>query len=138
MDIHKLMIQTAIRTLVGYSPRLHAIDTTTGKARYLRWQHTWWSGMYSIVLSKVCFLHKDYLADFFKVLHKYYCTIHTNHTIPYHTNHTNHSLHKYNIIKLRVLSHSVYGSLNIQYIYSTSSSVPYITTIYTWMSLLNS
>lgn len=67
MDIYKLIIQIATRTLVGYSPRLHAIDTTTGKARYLRWQHTWWNGMYSIVLSKVCFLHKDYLADFFKV-----------------------------------------------------------------------
>ena len=56
------------RALVGFSPRMNAFDTTTGHGRYLRWQHTWWSGLYSIILTKVCFLHKDYLAEYFKVI----------------------------------------------------------------------
>jgi hypothetical protein len=56
------------RALVGFSPRMNAFNTTTGHARYLRWQHTWWSGMYSIVLTKVSFLHRDYLAEYFKII----------------------------------------------------------------------
>lgn len=50
-----------IRALVGYSPRLNAWNPVSGQARYLRWQHTWWNGLYSIVLTKVAFLHKRYL-----------------------------------------------------------------------------
>lgn len=56
------------RTLVGFSPRMNAFDTTTGHARYLRWQHTWWSGLYSIILTKVSFLHRDYLAEYFRII----------------------------------------------------------------------
>jgi hypothetical protein len=51
-------------SLVGYSPRMHAQDATTGKMRYLRWQHTWWSGVYSIVLTKASFMHRDSLREF--------------------------------------------------------------------------
>ena len=50
--------------LVGFSPRLHAFDPYTGLHKYLRWQHTWWNGMYSIVLTKAAFLHRDYLIAF--------------------------------------------------------------------------
>ena len=53
--------------LVGYSPRMNAFDSSTGLSRYLRWQHTWWSGLYSIVLTKEGFLHRDYLDRYFEV-----------------------------------------------------------------------
>lgn len=54
--------------LVGYAPRMHAINPVSGEDRYLRWQDTWWNGMYSIVLTKAAFLHKKYLREFFKIL----------------------------------------------------------------------
>ena len=76
--------QTSRRVLVGFSPRLHGYDPETGASRYFRWQHTWWNGyctatisschtsplltlnsrLYSIVLTKACFLHRDYLTAF--------------------------------------------------------------------------
>lgn len=73
MIILSMLIPVAVSiflfsTLVGFSPRLHAFNTETGAERYLKWQHTWWNGEYSIILTKVCFLHKKYLADFFEVL----------------------------------------------------------------------
>jgi hypothetical protein len=51
-------------TLVGFSPRLHGYDPYSGDARYYRWQHTWWNGQYSIVLTKACFLHRDHFVSF--------------------------------------------------------------------------
>lgn len=56
------------RALVGFSPRMHGTDPVTGQDRYLRWQNTWWAGVYSISLTKASFLHRDYLASFFSVL----------------------------------------------------------------------
>lgn len=56
------------KALVGYSPRMHGVNSVTGEDRYLRWQNTWWSGVYSISLTKASFLHKQYLQDFFTVL----------------------------------------------------------------------
>eukprot|EP01036_Dinobryon_divergens_P029815 gene29815-38969_t len=52
------------RVLVGFSPRLHAFDIFNGHWRYLKWQHTWWNGAYSILLTKASILHRDYLTDF--------------------------------------------------------------------------
>lgn len=54
--------------LVGFSPRMNAFDAYSGRSRYLRWQHTWWSGLYSIMLTKVAFLHRDYLDAYFDVI----------------------------------------------------------------------
>ena len=51
-------------TLVGFSPRMYAYDVYSGAVKYLKWQHTWWSGMYAIMLTKASFLHRDYLDEF--------------------------------------------------------------------------
>jgi hypothetical protein len=59
---------SSARTLVGFAPRMNAYDPRTDSDRYLRWQHTWWNGVYSIILTKACFLHRRYLDEFFKVL----------------------------------------------------------------------
>lgn len=69
--------RTSRRVLVGFSPRVHGYDPETGHSRYFRWQHTWWNGypvpsnrpndlsrLYSIVLTKACFLHRDFLMAF--------------------------------------------------------------------------
>lgn len=52
------------QALVGFSPRMLGFDTTTGSLRYLRWQHTWWSGLYTIMLTKLSFMHRDNLKAF--------------------------------------------------------------------------
>lgn len=43
---------------------MHAYDILNGGLKYLRWQHTWWSGVYSIVLTKAAIVHRDYLTEF--------------------------------------------------------------------------
>jgi len=43
---------------------MHAYDIVSGNWRYLKWQHTWWSGVYSIMLTKASILHRDYLTSF--------------------------------------------------------------------------
>ena len=58
------------KTLVGFSPRIHAYDVVSGAMRYLRWQHTWWSGFYSIMLTKASFLHRDYFELFSRMIPK--------------------------------------------------------------------
>jgi len=66
-----LRVWSSFKTsLVGFSPRMIAFDITSGATRYLRWQHTWWSGMYAVMLSKVSFLHRDYLAQYDKLVPK--------------------------------------------------------------------
>jgi hypothetical protein len=53
--------------MVGFSPRLHGVHPETGDAIYFKWQHTWWNGEYSIVLTKAAFMHKKYLELYEKV-----------------------------------------------------------------------
>lgn len=52
------------RALVGFSARMNGYDTVTSQSRYFNWQFTWWSGLYSIVLTKASLLHRDYLMNF--------------------------------------------------------------------------
>ena len=53
--------------MVGFSPRIHGIDPETSDTIYYKWHRTWWNGEYSIMLTKVSFLHKKYLDLFDKV-----------------------------------------------------------------------
>ena len=56
---------SAQRQMVGVAPRLVSRDPTeSGDWRYLRWWHVWWNGSYSLVLTKVCVLHRDYFDAF--------------------------------------------------------------------------
>uniref|UniRef100_A0A9I9EJ53 Glycosyl transferase 64 domain-containing protein n=2 Tax=Cucumis melo TaxID=3656 RepID=A0A9I9EJ53_CUCME len=56
--------QTAPHTMVGFVPRMHWIDRSKGRYRYGGWWSVWWSGTYSMVLSKAAFFHSKYL-DFY-------------------------------------------------------------------------
>jgi Glycosyl transferase family 64 domain len=47
---------------------MHGFDTVNGHSRYYRWQHSWWTGSYSIMLTKAAFLHRDYLQDYMKLV----------------------------------------------------------------------
>jgi hypothetical protein len=49
---------------VGFAPRLHAFNPVDGSPRYLNWQYTWWNGLYSMVLTKASFIHRDFLKEF--------------------------------------------------------------------------
>ncbi|XP_021295661.1 glycosyltransferase family 64 protein C4 [Herrania umbratica] len=55
--------QSAPDTMVGYVPRMHWVDETKGKDNYIYggWWSVWWTGSYSMILSKAAFFHKKYL-----------------------------------------------------------------------------
>ena len=47
---------------------MNAYNPYNGEDRYMRWQHTWWNGIYSIILTKASFFHRQYLDQYFKVI----------------------------------------------------------------------
>ncbi|KAJ9175856.1 hypothetical protein P3X46_014365 [Hevea brasiliensis] len=57
--------QSAPDTMVGFVPRAHWVDQLEGKKDYYiygGWWSVWWTGTYSMVLSKAAFFHKKYLS----------------------------------------------------------------------------
>ncbi|KAF8101999.1 hypothetical protein N665_0201s0291 [Sinapis alba] len=57
--------ESAPETMVGFVPRVHWPEQSNGKADYYTysgWWSVWWSGTYSMVLSKAAFFHKKYLS----------------------------------------------------------------------------
>ncbi|KAL6603274.1 hypothetical protein ACP70R_043635 [Stipagrostis hirtigluma subsp. patula] len=56
--------QSAPSAMVGFVPRMHWLADPRGDTkeyRYGSWWSVWWTGTYSMVLSKASFLHKQYL-----------------------------------------------------------------------------
>ncbi|KAJ8764026.1 hypothetical protein K2173_004911 [Erythroxylum novogranatense] len=56
--------RSAPDAMVGFVPRAHWVDHSGGKVyyRYGGWWSVWWTGTYSMVLSKAAFFHKKYLS----------------------------------------------------------------------------
>ncbi|KAL4620917.1 hypothetical protein ACB092_06G190900 [Castanea dentata] len=57
--------QSAPDTMVGFVPRVHWVDQSKGNNDYYiygGWWSVWWSGTYSMVLSKAAFFHKKYFS----------------------------------------------------------------------------
>ncbi|CAI8586274.1 unnamed protein product [Vicia faba] len=57
--------QSAPDAMVGFVPRVHWVDPLNGediKFRYGGWWSVWWTGTYSMVLSKAAFFHKKYFS----------------------------------------------------------------------------
>ncbi|XP_050156001.1 glycosylinositol phosphorylceramide mannosyl transferase 1-like [Malus sylvestris] len=56
--------QSASDTMVGFVPRMHWVDPKGDKNHYIYggWWSVWWTGTYSMVLSKAAFFHKKYLS----------------------------------------------------------------------------
>ncbi|KAL0756186.1 hypothetical protein Bca101_093854 [Brassica carinata] len=57
--------ESAPETMVGFVPRVHWPEQSNRKADYYTysgWWSVWWSGTYSMVLSKAAFFHKKYLS----------------------------------------------------------------------------
>ncbi|MED6145850.1 GDP-mannose transporter [Stylosanthes scabra] len=55
--------QSAPDTMVGFVPRVHWVDYSKdggSKFKYGGWWSVWWTGTYSMVLSKAAFFHKKY------------------------------------------------------------------------------
>ncbi|KAH7537528.1 hypothetical protein FEM48_Zijuj03G0102700 [Ziziphus jujuba var. spinosa] len=58
--------QSAPDTMVGFVPRVHWVDKTKGTLdsyEYGGWWSVWWTGTYSMILSKAAFFHKKYLIN---------------------------------------------------------------------------
>ncbi|XP_066376514.1 glycosylinositol phosphorylceramide mannosyl transferase 1-like [Miscanthus floridulus] len=56
--------QSAPSAMVGFVPRMHWLTNPRGSEeeyRYGSWWSVWWTGTYSMVLSKASFFHKKYL-----------------------------------------------------------------------------
>jgi glucuronyl/N-acetylglucosaminyl transferase EXT2 len=61
--------RSAPDTMVGFVPRVHQLDQSKeskGDYIYEGWWSVWWSGTYSMVLSKAAFFHKKYLRIYTK------------------------------------------------------------------------
>ncbi|XP_019101346.1 PREDICTED: glycosyltransferase family 64 protein C4-like [Camelina sativa] len=61
--------ESAPDTMVGFVPRVHWPEKSNDKANYYTysgWWSVWWSGTYSMVLSKAAFFHKKYLSLYTK------------------------------------------------------------------------
>ncbi|XP_057476254.1 glycosylinositol phosphorylceramide mannosyl transferase 1 isoform X2 [Actinidia eriantha] len=57
--------RSAPGTMVGWVPRIHSIDKSNDNAGhyiYGGWWTVWWTGTYSMILSKAAFFHKKYLS----------------------------------------------------------------------------
>ncbi|KAI4382785.1 hypothetical protein MLD38_008701 [Melastoma candidum] len=57
--------RSAPDTMVGFVPRIHWLDHSESgvdRYRYDGWWSVWWTGTYSMVLSKAAFFHKKYLS----------------------------------------------------------------------------
>lgn len=64
LDFAFTMWQSAPLTMVGFVPRMHWLDKQkNGVAHYKYggWWSVWWTGTYSMVLSKAAFFHRMYL-----------------------------------------------------------------------------
>ncbi|XP_020576490.1 glycosyltransferase family 64 protein C4 [Phalaenopsis equestris] len=56
--------KSALETMVGFVPRMHWLDNSNSSVDqyfYGGWWSVWWTGTYSMVLSKAAFFHKKYL-----------------------------------------------------------------------------
>mmetsp|Transcript_32818 Transcript_32818/g.103910 ORF Transcript_32818/g.103910 Transcript_32818/m.103910 type:complete len:255 (-) Transcript_32818:404-1168(-) len=56
--------ESAKSSLVGFSPRLHTWDPAQRRFTYRSWWYVYWTGRYSIMLTKCAFLHRDLLHRF--------------------------------------------------------------------------
>lgn len=50
--------------MVGYSPRLVTQDPETGRHSYRSWRVVRWNGVYNVILTKCCFLHRNHLKTY--------------------------------------------------------------------------
>lgn len=50
--------------IVGFMPRTHVHSTKTNRLIYRAWWYVWWTGSYSIILTKAAFLHHKYYEEY--------------------------------------------------------------------------
>ncbi|GMH09066.1 hypothetical protein Nepgr_010906 [Nepenthes gracilis] len=64
LDFANTVWQTAPSMMVGFVPRMHWLAEETNGVEYYNyggWWSVWWTGTYSMVLSKAAFFHRKYL-----------------------------------------------------------------------------
>lgn len=56
--------QSSQTAMVGFSPRLVTRDPKTDRFAYRSWRVVTWNGVYNVILTKCCFLHRDHLRAY--------------------------------------------------------------------------
>jgi hypothetical protein len=63
--------QSSPQSLVGFTPRLVTRRGSSSSSSFLyhsSWKVVWWHGTYNMILTKCCFMHRDLLGAYFRVL----------------------------------------------------------------------
>lgn len=69
LDFAHKVWQASPQSLVGFTPRLATWDKEQRGYHYQSsWKVVWWHGLYNIVLTKCCFMHRDFLGAYFSSL----------------------------------------------------------------------
>lgn len=56
--------QSSPNTMVGFSPRMVTRNPKTERYSYRSWRVVRWNGVYNVILTKCCFLHRDHLEKY--------------------------------------------------------------------------
>lgn len=62
--------QSSQNAMVGFSPRLVTRDPKTKRHSYRSWRVVRWNGVYNVILTKCCFLHRDHLRTYVEKMTK--------------------------------------------------------------------
>lgn len=56
--------QSSPVAMVGFSPRMVTHDAKTDRFSYRSWRVVRWNGVYNVILTKCCFLHRNHLTTY--------------------------------------------------------------------------
>lgn len=56
--------QSSQLAMVGFTPRIVTYDRVAAQYSYRSWRFVRWNGVYNVVLTKCCFLHRDHLKAY--------------------------------------------------------------------------
>ena len=69
LDFAYSVWQSSPQSLVGFTPRLVTWDEAHVGYRYQSsYKMVWWHGLYNMILTKCCFMHKDFFSSYFSSL----------------------------------------------------------------------
>lgn len=64
LDFTHEVWRAAPMSMVGYMPRMHGFDEVKRRFTYHEWWYVWRHGLYSMILTKACFLHRTLLSAY--------------------------------------------------------------------------
>ena len=64
LDFAHSVWRSAPQAMVGFMPRMHGYDERIRRFTYHEWWYVWRHGLYSMILTKACFLHRAFLYEY--------------------------------------------------------------------------